>query len=93
MNAEDYLNTVRPAMQFSPNRDLLWADNYSASSANSATSVYSTRYLQPGESVPDGWKSMPDPLDPSKTLIFEDNDWQRIMYNPSLYQNYYVVAP
>lgn len=90
MNAEDYLRTVRPAMLLSHNRDYLWADNYSASSANSSTSVYSTRYLQPGESVPDGWKSMPDPLDPSKTLIFEDNDWQRIMYKPSLYQNYYV---
>ena len=71
-------------------RNLLWQDNYSASSANSATSVYSTRYLQPGETVPEGWKSMPDPLDPSKTLIFEDNDWQRQMYKPSLYQNYYV---
>lgn len=90
MNAEEYLSVVRPAMQFSPNRNLLWQDNYSASSANSATSVYSTRYLQPGETVPEGWKSMPDPLDPSKTLIFEDNDWQRQMYKPSLYQNYYV---
>lgn len=90
MGAEDYLRTVRPAMQFSSINSNLWADNNSASSANTSTSVYTTRYLKEGEAIPAGWKSMADPLDPSKTLIFEDNDWQKQLYNKSLWQNYYV---
>lgn len=90
MNAEDYLSYVRPAMQFSPSKQYLWTDNSSASGFNSNTSVYTTRYLNEGEQIPAGWKSMQDPLDPSKTLIFEDNDWQKQMFRTTIWQNYYV---
>lgn len=33
---------------------------------------------------------MADPLDPSKTLIFEDNDWAGTCFKNALWQNYYV---
>ena len=88
LNAEDYISVVRPAVVNSPSPQRNNISGYSASSGNNETSIYTTRFLQPGESVPDGWKSMPDPLDPSKTLIFEDNDIKSILFRPALWQDY-----
>jgi TonB-linked SusC/RagA family outer membrane protein len=91
MDAEGYIKYVRTAAQFyQPYAAKLAKDSYSVSSANSASSVYSTRYLNEGETIPSGYKSMLDPLDPSKTLIFEDNDWQSKLYRTALWQNYYL---
>lgn len=90
MNAEDYLNIVRPAVAVGPNAKYNWMDGYSASSGNTASSIYSTRYLNDGEAVPAGYKSMPDPLDPTKTLIFQDNNFQDEIYKQAVWQNYYV---
>ncbi|MDD3063240.1 MAG: TonB-dependent receptor [Massilibacteroides sp.] len=90
MSAADYLNIVRPAVALGPNAKYNWMDGYSASSGNTESSIYSTRYLKEGESVPAGYKSMPDPLDPTKTLIFEDNNFQDEIYKQSIWQNYYV---
>lgn len=90
MNSEDYLTYVRPAAnnkKFAPNLAL---DGKSCSSVNSPSSIYSSRYLNDGETIPAGYKSMADPLDPTKTLIFEDNDWQRVFYRTTVYQNYYL---
>lgn len=90
MNAEDYLSIVRPAVAVGPNAKYNWMDGYSASSGNTASSIYSTRYLNEGESVPAGYRSMPDPLDPTKTLIFQDNNFQDEIYKQAVWQNYYV---
>ncbi len=90
MNARDYINIVRPAVAESPNAQYNSASGYSASSGNDDNSLYSTRYLRDGESVPAGYASMPDPLDPSKTLIYQDNDYQALMYRNVLWQNYYL---
>ncbi|MGK6353047.1 SusC/RagA family TonB-linked outer membrane protein [Parapedobacter sp. DT-150] len=90
MNARDYINTVRPAVALSPNPQYNNSSGYSASSANDENSIYSTRYLNEGESVPAGYGSMPDPLDPSRTLIYQDNDYQSLMYRDVLWQNYYL---
>ena len=90
MNAEDYLRTVRPAVAIGPNSKYNQMDGYSASSGNTASSIYSTRYLKDGETVPVGYKSMIDPIDPTKTLIFQDNNFQDEIYKKALWQNYYV---
>jgi len=90
MGAEDYINTVRPALALSPNAHYNNTSGYSASSGNDENSIYSTRYLNSGESVPAGYHSMPDPLDPTKTLIFQDNDYQSLLYRNALWQNYYL---
>ena len=39
-----------------------------------------------------GWRTMPDPIDESKTLLFQDNDFVNVIFNPSLRQNYYLGA-
>ena len=60
------------------------------SSGNTSTSRFSPRYLQPGESVPAGYKSMIDPIDTSKTLIFEDNDYAGLIFRDAIWQSYYA---
>lgn len=78
MDAVEYLNLVRPAMQRSPVANLL-SGSHPAGIGNDAYSSFSTRYLKHGESVPAGWKWIYDPLypnDPSRILIFADNDLQ-----------------
>ncbi|MFZ2339215.1 MAG: TonB-dependent receptor [Bacteroidales bacterium] len=91
VDAEDYLSIVRPAALRSPFKGDLtgifpWA------TGNGPDSPWSTRFLGEGEAVPEGYKSMPDPLDPTKTLIFQDNDFQDITLNTALEQNYSISA-
>ncbi|NDW08561.1 TonB-dependent receptor [Dysgonomonas sp. 520] len=90
MNARDYINTVRPAVAVSPYPKRNDISGFSASSGNDANSLYSTRYLNDGETIPAGYQSMVDPLDPTKTLIFQDNNMQDLLYRTTTWQNYYV---
>ena len=93
LNAEEWLYFQRTRYNHVLNNSgqaHLSADNYAFSSGNSLTSQYSTRYLQPGETVPDGYKSMVDPIDSSKTLIFQDNDWISKSFSSAIWQNYYL---
>ena len=90
LNAEEFLSIIRPSAARSPNPQWNSKDNSSYSSGNTSTSPFSTRYLLDGEAIPEGYKSMPDPLDPSKTLIFQDNDMLKATFRPALRQNYYL---
>ncbi len=89
LNAEEFLTVVRPAVAAGryPNRNSL-ATSYGT--GNTSSSNYSTRYLADGESVPEGYKSMKDPLDQSKTLIFQDNSFQDVLFRNTFWQNYYL---
>ena len=89
-NAEEYLSIIRPSIALSPNFAWNDADNYGFSGGNTSLSSFTTRYLQPGESVPSGWKSMIDPIDPSRTLVFQDNNMVNVAFSPALRQNYYL---
>lgn len=97
LGAEDYIRVTRQAVaEFLdvPSRAAAAKDYLngavSAGIGNKPGGMYSTRYLADGESVPSGYKSMADPLDPSKTIIFKETDWQHLMYRPALWQNTYV---
>lgn len=90
LNAEQYLSVLRPAVQRSPSPSWNSTSGHSTSSGNSGNSIYSTRYYNEGDVLPAGWKTMPDPLNPSKTLMFCDTDWQSLMFRPSMWQNYYI---
>ena len=90
LNAQDYISYVRTAVSQGPHPDYNFKDGYSASSGNTDNSIYSTRYLNPGEAVPAGYQSMPDPLDPMKTLIFQDNSFVDEVFQNALWQNYYI---
>lgn len=90
LGSEEALRLMRPRLQQGPNPNYASANNYAYSSGNTETSIYSTRYLRDGETVPTGYKSMIDPIDPSKTLIFQDNNWANESFRNALWQNYYV---
>lgn len=90
LNAEDYINILRPAIAVSQTPQWNSNSGFSASSGNSGSSIYSTRYYNEGDVIPNGWKTMPDPLDPSKTLMFCDTDWQGIMFGSAIWQNYHL---
>ncbi|MCB0743917.1 MAG: SusC/RagA family TonB-linked outer membrane protein, partial [Ignavibacteriae bacterium] len=90
MNAEDYLYYMRKAVSVGRFPQRNFQNGFSMSSANTDSSMWSSRHLQSGESVPKGWKSMVDPLDSSKTIIFEDNDFQKRFFDDSFWKNYYL---
>lgn len=90
-NATEFLTIVRPAALQGPNSPLVLNGANGAGIGNTEpTSTYSTRYLAAGESVPEGYLSMPDPIDPTKTIIYTDHDWQNDWYHPSFYHKQYV---
>lgn len=44
--------------------------------------AYTTQYLSDANKhkLNEGWESMPDPIDPTKTIIFKDTDYQDLIY-------------
>ena len=92
MNAEDYIYYMRNAIARGKYPSRNYSNGYSASTVNDENSMWTTRYLLDGESVPEGYKSMVDPLDNTKTIVFQDNDFQKRFFKPSTWQNYYLGA-
>ncbi len=92
MNAEDYIYTMRLATARGKYPERNFENGNSASTGNDENSMWTTRYLKDGETIPKGYKSMLDPLDNTKTIIFEDNDFQRRFFSPTTWQNYYIGA-
>lgn len=90
LGAEDYIRMVRPSIAEGKTPMNNFTSGFSASSINDANSVYSTRWLGEGETVPAGYKKMRDPLDNTKWLIFQDNDFQDILFRDNYWQNYYI---
>ncbi|TYR37549.1 TonB-dependent receptor [Sphingobacterium phlebotomi] len=91
LNAEEFLNIVRPAIERSDYRSWLTLA-HPAGTGNDDHSNFSTRYLQSGEDVPVGWQSMPDPLDPTKMLIFENTDVEDNVFQGGNTMNAHVTA-
>lgn len=56
------------------------------------TSPYTTQYLTPQNEykLKEGWESMPDPIDPTKTIIFQGTDFQDILFRTGITQNHHV---
>lgn len=54
--------------------------------------AFTTQYLTPENEykLREGWQSMPDPADPSKTLIFQDNDFQSLTYKTGISKNHHL---
>ena len=89
LNARDYLSVLRPALTNSKTASQLSGVG-SAGTGNDDNSLYTTRILADGEIIPDGWQSMIDPIDSTKTLIFQDNSFQNEVFRKAIWQNYYL---
>ena len=56
--------------------------------------AYTTQFLTPENQhkLNEGWQSMPDPLDPSKTIIFKDTDFQDLLFKTGISHNHNLSA-
>lgn len=56
--------------------------------------AYTTMYLTPENQhkLQEGWKSMADPIDPSKTLIYAETNYQDLIYRNAYTQDHYLDA-
>ena len=91
MNSREFLGFVRPAIAEGPNGAAILIGANAAGTGNTLhTSTFTTRYLEHGESVADGWQWMIDPLDPNKMLTFTDRDYQSEWFGNALWHKEYV---
>jgi TonB-linked SusC/RagA family outer membrane protein len=53
---------------------------------------YTTQYLTAANEykLKEGWESMPDPVDPTKTLIFQNTDFQKLTYQTGISNNHNI---
>ncbi len=53
---------------------------------------FTTQYLtsENQHKLSEGWESMPDPVDPSKTIIFKGTDWQDVLFRTSVSHNHHI---
>ncbi|MEO6136552.1 MAG: SusC/RagA family TonB-linked outer membrane protein [Ginsengibacter sp.] len=54
---------------------------------------FTTQYLTPDNKykLDEGWQSIPDPLDPSKTIIYKDTDFQNILFRKATSYNHVLA--
>lgn len=59
----------------------------------SNSTAYTNQYLtdENRHKLNEGWKSIPDPLDPSKTIIYQDTDWQDELFRTGITQDHYLT--
>src|SRR5690606_25642427 len=89
VNGEEFINLIRTNVVGSPFESTIYQDG-PASHVNNDQSVFTPRWLETGENIPTGWKSMEDPLFPDKTLIYQENDPVDLLFKPGLWQNYHL---
>lgn len=97
LNSRDYLQFIRPAIAEAfandsehPAASLLSGANAYGTGNTGSKSIYSTRYLEYRQPVPEGFEWMYDPIDQNKVLIFTDSDWQGQWFSPAFWQKEYV---
>ena len=102
LNARDYIQFQRLGIYRSAtwgNKPAQLAILSSASSAGTGNDLtkntaYTTQYLnaQNQHKLNEGWQSMPDPIDPTKTIIFDDFDFQNNIYRTGISGNHSISA-
>lgn len=96
-SARDYLTFARRAMivqDVFPDASFRVTNPVGFGTGNDLTNstAYTTQFLTSENEykLNEGWESMPDPLDPTKTLIFNDTDWQDVLFRTAAIQNHHV---
>ena len=58
------------------------------------TTAYTPQYLSSANEhkLKEGWESMPDPLDPSQTIIFKGTDWNDVVFRTGISQSHSISA-
>lgn len=101
-NAHDYLYYGRLGLQEALTRGYITQATFNAR-ANGATSLgigndltnntaFSTQLLTDANKykLNQGWQSMPDPLDASRTLLYSQTNWNDVLYRTAISNNHHV---
>ena len=96
--AEDFLTVLRRSMLSPAKFDqsayqrLGLPIGYGTGNNLENNTAFSTQYLTDANKhkLNEGWKSMPDPADPSKTLIYSDTDYQDVTYRTGFSHNHHA---
>lgn len=96
-NARDYLTLfrlghIRPEKFPDVTSRLTLPNGFGTGNDLTNNTAFTTQYLTPENEhkLNEGWESMPDPVDPSRTLIFQDNDIQSLIYQTGISHNHHV---
>lgn len=95
-NASDYLTLFRlgevAAPKFVYPSRIGQAIGYGTGNDLTNNTAYSTQYLTTANAykLQQGWQQMPDPLDPSKTILFSNTDFQKLAYQTATSSNNFV---
>ncbi|QEC58597.1 SusC/RagA family TonB-linked outer membrane protein [Flavisolibacter ginsenosidimutans] len=99
-SARDYIETTRRGFMasavFVPIRLTNLGPTVTASAGvgNDLTknTLWTPQYLTPQNQykLNEGWESMTDPFDPTKTIIFKDTDFQPLLYQKGKSHNHYI---
>ena len=91
MNSREFINFVRPAVAEGPNATAILTGANAAGTGNTLpTSTYTTRYLDYGQRVPDGYEWMYDPLDKNKVIIFTSHNYQDDWFSNAFWHKEYI---
>ncbi|SMO86084.1 SusC/RagA family TonB-linked outer membrane protein [Fodinibius sediminis] len=71
-----------------------WANGFGTGNDLTKNTAFTPQYLTPENEhkLNEGWESMPDPLDPSKTIIFNSTNWQDKLFRTAVTTNHYLSA-
>lgn len=97
LGARDYITAIRTAYRdtpWAPKNNLTGPTPLGTGNVYSPTMIWNLMYKTPAneELLTKGWQEMPDPIDPTKTLIYRETipmDYNIV--NPSLTQDYNVT--
>ncbi len=96
-NAREYLTAyrlghIRPAKFPDETVRLTLPNGFGTGNDLTNNTAFTTQFLTPQNQykLDEGWESMPDPVNPSRTLIFQDNDIQSLIYQTGISQNHHI---
>ncbi len=97
LNARDYITAHRLAVFRAPkfgdaSDRLRLPAGFGTGNDLTNNTAFTLQYLSPENEhkLNEGWQSMPDPADPTKTLIFDDNNFQDLTYQTGVSHNHHI---
>lgn len=100
VNARDYIQYARQAVMWTGAKlpasttvaRLNNPTGYGTGNDLTNRTAFTTQYLTAANAykLQDGWDSMPDPADPTKTIIFKETDFQKLSFRTAHSYNHYL---
>src|SRR5690606_11666622 len=96
--AEDYINYNRLGILATGEKHpehlvrLTSTTGYGVGNDLTKNTAFTTQYLSADNEhkLNEGWSSMPDPTDPSKTIIYKNTDWANVLFQTAITHNHYM---